>query len=156
MMSSNNESGRSMVEMLGVLAIIGILSVGGISGIAYAMREYRVNKTYNLIEMAGEQIGNLFSWQRFYPDNVALICDNDIFASGTCTKSGNNAVVSESPLGTITVSASECEDKKCSVINLVLSGVESEACAKLAEKKWMNVTAGSCNGTPLQSITFSI
>ena len=26
-----NESGRSMVEMLGVLSIIGVLSVGGIS-----------------------------------------------------------------------------------------------------------------------------
>lgn len=29
---SKNESGRSMVEMLGVLAIIGVLSVGGIAG----------------------------------------------------------------------------------------------------------------------------
>ncbi len=27
-----DQSGRSMVEMLGVLAIIGVLSVGGISG----------------------------------------------------------------------------------------------------------------------------
>ena len=27
-----NESGRSMIEMLGVLAIIGVLSVGGIAG----------------------------------------------------------------------------------------------------------------------------
>ena len=26
------ESGRSMVEMLGVLAIIGVLSIGGIAG----------------------------------------------------------------------------------------------------------------------------
>ena len=26
------ESGRSMIEMLGVLAIIGVLSVGGIAG----------------------------------------------------------------------------------------------------------------------------
>ena len=31
-MKLKNESGRSMVEMLGVLAIIGVLSVGGISG----------------------------------------------------------------------------------------------------------------------------
>ena len=27
-----NESGRCMIEMLGVLAIIGVLSVGGIAG----------------------------------------------------------------------------------------------------------------------------
>ena len=30
-MKMNNESGRSMVEMLGVLAIIGVLSIGGIA-----------------------------------------------------------------------------------------------------------------------------
>ncbi len=29
--NKNDQSGRSMVEMLGVLAIIGVLSVGGIS-----------------------------------------------------------------------------------------------------------------------------
>ena len=29
-MKNTNESGRSMVEMLGVLAIIGVLSIGGI------------------------------------------------------------------------------------------------------------------------------
>ena len=37
-------SGRSMVEMLGVLAIIGVLSVGAISGYSKAMMKYRLNK----------------------------------------------------------------------------------------------------------------
>ena len=32
-----NESGRSMIEMLGVLAIIGVLSVGGIAGTMYGV-----------------------------------------------------------------------------------------------------------------------
>ena len=36
--------GRSMVEMLGVLAIIGVLSVGAMSGYAKAMEKYKVNK----------------------------------------------------------------------------------------------------------------
>ncbi len=39
-----NESGRSMVEMLGVLAIIGVLSVGGIAGYTIAMRKYKANE----------------------------------------------------------------------------------------------------------------
>ena len=38
-----NESGRSMVEMLGVLAIIGVLSIGGIAGYTLAMNRYRAN-----------------------------------------------------------------------------------------------------------------
>ncbi len=37
-------SGRSMIEMLGVLAIIGVLSVGGIQGFSKAMHMYRWNK----------------------------------------------------------------------------------------------------------------
>ena len=38
-----SESGRSMVEMLGVLAIIGVLSVGGIAGYSLSMRRHRAN-----------------------------------------------------------------------------------------------------------------
>ena len=36
--------GRSMVEMLGVLAIIGVLSVGAIAGYNKAMMKYKLNK----------------------------------------------------------------------------------------------------------------
>ncbi len=39
-----NEIGRSMVEMLGVLAIIGVLSVGAIAGYSKAMLKYKLNK----------------------------------------------------------------------------------------------------------------
>ena len=38
-----SQSGRSMVEMLGVLAIIGVLSVGGIAGYSLSMRRHRAN-----------------------------------------------------------------------------------------------------------------
>ncbi len=38
------ENGRSMVEMLGVLAIIGVLSVGAIAGYSKAMFKYKLNK----------------------------------------------------------------------------------------------------------------
>lgn len=38
------ENGRSMIEMLGVLAIIAVLSVGGIAGYSKAMEKYKINK----------------------------------------------------------------------------------------------------------------
>ena len=38
------QCGRSMIEMLGVLAIIGVLSVGGIAGYSKAMETYKINK----------------------------------------------------------------------------------------------------------------
>ena len=39
------EVGKSMIEMLGVLAIIGVLSVGGIAGYSKAMEKFKINKT---------------------------------------------------------------------------------------------------------------
>ena len=39
-----SENGRSMVEMLGVLAIIGVLSVGAIAGYSKAMMKYKLNR----------------------------------------------------------------------------------------------------------------
>ena len=47
-------SGRSMVEMLGVLAIIGVLSVGAIAGYSKAMMKYKLNKQ-------AEQLSQLFN-----------------------------------------------------------------------------------------------
>ena len=37
-------AGRSMIEMLGVLAIIAVLTVGGIAGYSKAMKKYQANK----------------------------------------------------------------------------------------------------------------
>ena len=44
MTNLKSQSGRSMVEMLGVLAIIGVLSIGGIAGYTMAMNRYRANE----------------------------------------------------------------------------------------------------------------
>lgn len=44
-----SESGRSMVEMLGVLAIIGVLSVGGIAGYSLSMRRHRANQVVDYV-----------------------------------------------------------------------------------------------------------
>ncbi len=45
----SNQNGRSMIEMLGVLAIIGVLSVGGIAGYSKAMMKFKINKTIEQI-----------------------------------------------------------------------------------------------------------
>jgi len=47
-----NESGRSMVEMLGVLAIIGVLSIGGIYGYQMAMTKNEVNNFINDVKLS--------------------------------------------------------------------------------------------------------
>ena len=52
----NTQSGRSMVEMLGVLAIIGVLSVGAIAGYSKAMFKYRLNK---MVEQYNQLFGTI-------------------------------------------------------------------------------------------------
>ncbi len=47
----NNENGRSMVEMLGVLAIIGVLSAGGLAGYSKAMFKHKLNTTMEQISI---------------------------------------------------------------------------------------------------------
>ena len=67
--------GRSMVEMLGVLAIIGVLSVGAISGYSKAMMKYKLNKQaegFNLLLNNALQLeGSL----NFTPDEVTYYGD---------------------------------------------------------------------------------
>ena len=45
------QSGRSMIEMLGVLAIIGVLSIGGIAGYRRAINKYRANEIMRTASM---------------------------------------------------------------------------------------------------------
>lgn len=47
----HNQSGRSMVEMLGVLAIIGVLSIGGVAGYRYAMTKHKQNEFFSRLSI---------------------------------------------------------------------------------------------------------
>ena len=53
-----SETGRSMVEMLGVLAIIGVLSIGGIAGYTMAMNRFRANE---IIDMGNKYASLVFA-----------------------------------------------------------------------------------------------
>lgn len=61
-----NESGRSMIEMLGVLAIIGVLSIGGIAGYSKAMAKHKINKTVDQITQITASTRALFTGHKNY------------------------------------------------------------------------------------------
>ena len=79
------QSGRSMVEMLGVLAIIGVLSVGGIAGYSMAMKRHALNEIMaktNLVlfdinsnRFANEDFGYGDGSMRAYLDASPLVQD---------------------------------------------------------------------------------
>ena len=54
--NSKSQRGRSMVEMLGVLAIIGVLSVGGVYGYGVAMKKHKANELLHQASMLATTI----------------------------------------------------------------------------------------------------
>lgn len=89
----NTQSGRSMVEMLGVLAIIGVLSVGAIAGYSKAMMKYKLNKhaeavnmlINNVLQLKGQlqytpdtstAFGTLFKKMNLLPDGIKYISNS--------------------------------------------------------------------------------
>ena len=66
MCRTNTQSGRSMIEMLGVLAIIGVLSVGGIAGYSKAMMKYRINKTIDQVTQISQNVRTLYARYKQY------------------------------------------------------------------------------------------
>ena len=59
-----NEFGRSMIEMLGVLAIIGVLSVGGIAGYSKAMEQFKINKFIDQVSQIVVNTQTLYAQQK--------------------------------------------------------------------------------------------
>ena len=49
-MFHKSQIGRSMIEMLGVLAIIGVLSVGGLAGYSKAVRSFQLSEMMTYLE----------------------------------------------------------------------------------------------------------
>ena len=88
-------AGRSMVEMLGVLAIIGVLSVGAIAGYSKAMMKYKLNQHAQAVNLlinnllsikdklqyipnGGTQYGTLFYKMNLLPDGIKYISDDNL------------------------------------------------------------------------------
>ena len=146
-----NQNGRSMIEMLGVLAIIGVLSVGGIAGYSKAMMKYRINKTIEQITLIAGNVRTFFANQGNYDGlgGLASSCQGDI-----CTTMRNvmikaklvpddmwnsdktdieNAFGGNMDIQYISKYAS-ISDKKAFIIDLY--NIPEEACIELATYDW--------------------
>ena len=89
MVNNNNQNGRSMIEMLGVLAIIGMLSVGAIGGYTVAMQSFRSNEALDLIQKTSVQIRTTFNEK--YTDlncavlkSIGILDERYVNAGGNC------------------------------------------------------------------------
>jgi Tfp pilus assembly protein PilE len=143
-MKNINESGRSMVEMLGVLAIIGVLSVGGIAGYSKAMNKYKINKTTDQVSMLVANIRTLFSTQGNYADlsNANAIkfgvVPNDMYDSdGNITNAFNGTVfIAPSKARSTTEGATSGDTAGNEAFIIEYNGLSAEACVTIATGDW--------------------
>ena len=141
------QSGRSMIEMLGVLAIIGVLSVGGIAGYSKAMQKYRINKTIEQITLIAGNVRTFFAPQgnyegisnnsvtlkaKLFPDEMIEYNTNGSFKQFT------NVFGLQVTLTTAHKSANT--DKKAFYINYTLPDNE-ENCIELVSQDWTDAGA---------------
>ena len=136
-MLKTNENGRSMIEMLGVLAIIGVLSVGGIAGYSKAMNKFKTNKVADNVSMMVANIKTLYAQQKTYEDldNAEavsmgvipdeLVSDRD---AGTLINAFNGAVFVSQSDSTVE------DDGKAFIIEF--DSLSKEACITLATNDW--------------------
>ncbi|MBO6281172.1 MAG: hypothetical protein J6N49_01430 [Alphaproteobacteria bacterium] len=157
------QSGRSMIEMLGVLAIIGVLSVGGIAGYSKAMMQYKINKSVDQITQIVANIRTLYSGQKGY---TGLDC----YGNGSCSTGHNGGKIlkkahavpdemwntdgttMENPFGgdvDIATTGKKGNDEKG--FSVRFKGVPEEACMALATYDW---GSGSSSGLLAVSVNY--
>lgn len=130
-----NEQGRSMIEMLGVLAIVGVLSVGGIAGYSKAMAKFKTNKVIDQITMISTNIRTLYSSQKNFngltnqlakDTNVIPVEMTDSTSTITNQFGGYVRVMTADK-------ASEGDEQAYAV---AFSGIPTTACIALATTDW--------------------
>lgn len=139
----SEQTGRSMVEMLGVLAIIGVLSVGGIAGYSRAMAKFKISKAMDQISMLVSNIRTLYSGQRSYA-NLNNAAANSFGVVPSEMSGGAGGAVITNAFGSNVVIGTTANDLQFTV---QFQGLGREACVQLASADW-----GSGSGSGLVSV----
>ena len=140
---SSNQSGRSMIEMLGVLAIVGVLSVAGIAGYSKAMAKYKTNKLIDQVSTVAANVRTTFAAQSNYkglyteeayslgifPEEVSKGCSDSVYNNGdNCLKNAFGGVWE--------VRTDDAIHDDWSYFEIGVDGLSKDACSALVMADW--------------------
>ncbi len=136
-----NEQGRSMIEMLGVLAIVGVLSVGGIAGYSKAMNKFKTNKIADQVQMISTNIRTLFSSQRTYSglnNGVAVeagLVPGEMYDASD-SGSGSNFEITNSFGGSVYIKTANYASDDDMAFIIAFDGIPKASCVSIATTDW--------------------
>ena len=132
---NSNQSGRSMIEMLGVLAIVGVLSVGGIAGYSKAMTKFKINKTIDQVSHIVTNIRTLYAQQASY-EGLSQFDTNTLnmgIVPDSLTTSNSYPYITNVFNGNVMIDYWSGYGRAFTV---VYTGLPKEACVALATNDW--------------------
>lgn len=137
-----NEQGRSMIEMLGVLAIVGVLSVGGIAGYSKAMAKFKTNKVIDQINTISTNVRTLYSSQRNYSGlnngtaiRMALI-PSEMYAASDKSASGDGVEVTNAFGGNLYIHSVAQGTGTDNAYVIAVDALPKTACVSIATTDW--------------------
>ena len=148
---TSDQSGRSMVEMLGVLAIIGVLSVGGIAGYSKAMAKFKLTKAMDQVSTTVTNIRTLYSGQPNYNGltttvAIAMGAVGAEMLNGVATSTASKAYNAFN--GQVTIASATVNNNADAGFTVTFFGLGKEACVALSTADW-----GSGSGSGLVSVS---
>lgn len=135
LLERNEQTGRSMVEMLGVLAIIGVLSVGGIAGYSKAMTKFKITKTMDQVSMTVANIRTLYSGQRNYNGLATANALNMGVVPAEMEGAAANTLVNAFQ-GAVTIGTVNYNNQADSAFRISYENMGQEACVQLITADW--------------------
>jgi len=121
-----NQSGRSMIEMLGVLAIVGVLSAGGIAGYSMAMQSYKTNLLIERIQLLSSKVRTTYKNGDYTGlSNDKMINSGKVTAKDLENPFGENLDLHRSGWGS-----------QYFVFDTVSENIPAEACVDIATTYW--------------------
>mgnify|MGYP004435207467 CR=1 FL=1 len=136
-MTNSCEKGRSMIEMLGVLAIVGVLSVGGIAGYSKAMGKYKTNHLIEQLTMLITNIRNSFIGQHDFSDiNNNLLINIGAVPADMYDHSRASNDILHAWNGKVTIFPSEASNNKQMAFELYVNNISKNVCIEMVTMDW--------------------
>lgn len=151
------ESGRSMVEMLGVLAIIGVLAAGAYALAGSAIGKYRISQGVAQLSSLSKGISRYYAAAGQYVDIDVENLIKDGVPMSNMKKDANS--LRHVFGGDVVVGPQDCttptgEDEFCESFYITFEGLYRKACIEMATMSWADTDSSRLKSIKINDTEF--